>query len=94
MVEAMASRITDLQKELAESRKRAAAVTTPHTDVTAPGPAAKKTKAAAPAANSAMVRKRLVSGLKQALKGQKFFNHYTLPAYPLHATESVLRTLT
>lgn len=76
MVKAMATRITDLQKELAESRKRALA-TTPHTEATAV-PAAKKAKAAAPPpSNSGMVKKRLATMLKQALKGQKFFGHGT-----------------
>lgn len=76
MVQAMATRITDLQKELGEQRKRAA-VTTPLTDAAAGQPAAKKAKLAAPPNNSALVRKRLATSLKQALKGQKFFGHYT-----------------
>jgi hypothetical protein len=76
MVQAMATRITDLQKELGEQRKRAA-VTTPLTDA-AGAPAGKKLKASpAPASNSALVRKRLATSLKQALKGQKFFGHST-----------------
>jgi len=76
MVKAMATRITDLQKELVESRKRAL-VSTPHTEATAV-PAAKKAKAVAPPpSNSGMVKKRLATMLKQALKGQKFFGHCT-----------------
>ena len=77
MVQAMATRITELQKELVESKKRAAVTTTPQTDAAAM-PASKKAKmpAAAPA-NASMVKKRLATSLKQALKGQKFFGHYT-----------------
>ena len=77
MVQAMADKITDLQKELVVSKKRsAAAVTTPQTDAAAM-PASKKAKMPAAAPNSSMVRKRLATSLKQALKGQKFFGHHT-----------------